>query len=126
MKLGLTMGDPNGIGPEVLLRALTQLQPFDGWEPLIFGDLEVLESMAAQLGSSLRLQAVLAADTPVAAGAIPVRNLAVSKDRCWELGRCDPWGGESAFRFVHEAIVAANQGKIAAIVTGPRRQYAPL
>jgi 4-hydroxythreonine-4-phosphate dehydrogenase len=119
MKLGLTMGDPNGIGPEVLLRALTQLQPFDGWEPLIFGDLEVLESMAAQLGSSLRLQAVLAADTPVAAGAIPVRNLAVSKDRCWELGRCDPWGGESAFRFVHEAIVAANQGKIAAIVTGP-------
>ena len=51
MKLGLTMGDPNGIGPEVLLRALPQLQPFDGWEPLIFGDLEVLESVAARLGS---------------------------------------------------------------------------
>ena len=56
MKLGLTMGDPNGIGPEVLLRALPQLQPFDGWEPLIFGDLEVLESVAALDSESDRLR----------------------------------------------------------------------
>lgn len=119
MKLGLTMGDPNGIGPEVLLRAVAQLQPFDGWEPLIFGDLEVLESVAARLESPLRFQAVASPDSSVAADRIPVRDLAVSENRCWELGRCVPWGGESAFRFVHAAIRAANQGKIAAIVTGP-------
>ena len=119
MKLGLTMGDPNGIGPEVLLRALAQLQPFEGWEPLIFGDLKVLAAVAVRLGSPLRFQAVPDAGTSVADDAVPVRNLAVSKGRCWELGRCDPWGGESAFRFVREAIAAAVQGEIAAIVTGP-------
>jgi len=119
MKLGLTMGDPNGIGPEVLLRALAQLQPFDGWEPLIFGDLEVLESVAVRLESPLRFQAVAESGSSVAADQIPVRDLAVSENRCWELGCCVPWGGESAFRFVHAAILAANQGEIAAIVTGP-------
>ena len=37
IKIGLTMGDPNGIGTEVLLRALQIMHPFQDWEPLIFG-----------------------------------------------------------------------------------------
>ena len=44
-KIGLTMGDPNGIGPEVLIRALKFLYPFQQWEPLIFGDTEILNEM---------------------------------------------------------------------------------
>ena len=42
IKIGLTMGDPNGIGPEVLLRALKSMYPFENWMPLIFGDYEIL------------------------------------------------------------------------------------
>ena len=38
IKIGLTMGDPNGIGTEVLIRALQFLHPFQNWEALIFGD----------------------------------------------------------------------------------------
>ena len=32
VKIGLTMGDPNGIGTEVLIRALQFLHPFQNWE----------------------------------------------------------------------------------------------
>ena len=45
IKIGLTMGDPNGIGAEVLLRALQFMHPFQDWEPLIFGDLKILTGM---------------------------------------------------------------------------------
>ena len=45
INIGLTMGDPNGIGPEVLLRALKLMHPFKNWKPLIFGDKEILTKM---------------------------------------------------------------------------------
>ena len=45
IKIGLTMGDPNGIGTEVLLRALQFMHPFQDWEPLIFGDPKILNEM---------------------------------------------------------------------------------
>ena len=37
--LALAMGDPNGIGADVMLRALDHLFPIKAWQPLIFGDL---------------------------------------------------------------------------------------
>ena len=41
IKIGLKMGDPNGIGAEVLLRALQFMQPFQYWEALIVDDLKI-------------------------------------------------------------------------------------
>ena len=43
--LALTMGDPNGIGAEVMLKALDHLSPIRNWKPLIFGDFRVLEKV---------------------------------------------------------------------------------
>ena len=45
IKIGLTMGDPNGIGAEVLIRALQFMHPFQDWNPYIFGDYEILTKM---------------------------------------------------------------------------------
>ena len=53
--LALTMGDPNGIGAEVMLKALDQLSPFRNWKPLIFGDFRVLEKVRKNLGLDLDL-----------------------------------------------------------------------
>ena len=47
--LALTMGDPNGIGAEVLLKALEGLRPFYNWQPLVFGDMGVLENVRGRL-----------------------------------------------------------------------------
>ena len=51
IKIGFTMGDPNGIGPEVLIRALHFLHPFNKWEPLIFGDLEIIKEINKAVGA---------------------------------------------------------------------------
>ena len=53
--LALTMGDPNGIGAEVMLKALDQLSPIRNWKPLIFGDFRVLEKVRNKLGLDLDL-----------------------------------------------------------------------
>ncbi len=117
--LGLTLGDPNGIGPEVTLRALKELAPFSTWQPLIFGDLEVLQAVNAALGSPVRLQP-WQPETPFPEPPhVPVLDLAVQEGRRWELGTCCAWGGASAFRFVREAIEWAKDQRIAALVTAP-------
>ena len=53
--LALTMGDPNGIGAEVMLKALDRLSPIRNWKPLIFGDFRVLEKVRKNLGLDLDL-----------------------------------------------------------------------
>ncbi len=44
--LGLTMGDPAGIGPEICLRALQEPSVLKRCVPVLFGDAGVLERVS--------------------------------------------------------------------------------
>ena len=46
--IGITMGDPTGIGPEIIVKALSMEEPFQVCRPIVFGDREVL-SRAIQM-----------------------------------------------------------------------------
>src|SRR5690606_16181025 len=49
-RIAITLGDPNGIGPEVVLRCITDLRLTRYMEPLVIGSAHVLGVHAAQLG----------------------------------------------------------------------------
>ena len=124
IKIGFTMGDPNGIGPEVLIRALHYLHPFNEWEPLIFGDLEIIKEINKAVGAPFSYKPISKNhDLPIEelndSFCIPVVDLPVRKNRKWKLGLCSSWGGESAFKFVQNAILWANKKTIDAVVTAP-------
>ena len=124
IKIGFTIGDPNGIGPEVLIRALHYLYPFNKWQPLIFGDLEIIKEISKAVGTSFSYKPIPNNhDMPIEelddSSCIPVIDLPVRKNRKWKLGLCSSWGGESAFKFFHNAILWANKKLIDAIVTSP-------
>ena len=42
LKIGITTGDPAGIGPEIVLKAIDRIKGKDNWLPVVFGDLAVL------------------------------------------------------------------------------------
>ena len=124
INIGLTMGDPNGIGPEVLLRALENMYPFQAWQPLIFGDIEILSEMNKIMGFNFSFEAIsekggVLTNNSRDSFCIPIIDLSVQKNRKWELGTCSVWGGDSSFQFVHGAIDFANRKIIDAIVTAP-------
>ena len=54
--IGLTMGDPNGIGPEIIVRALTKLNSRLDWHPVIFGDAWIIEQDTSKLDSTTQLK----------------------------------------------------------------------
>ena len=105
--IGITMGDPAGVGPEIILKAIADMTPEDRAATRVFGNLATLQAVAGMIGSPL----------------VPGRDFAVT-DLAVEggplpMGRLDPRAGEACFRFIEAAVRAAEAGAIGCIVTAP-------
>ncbi len=117
--IGITMGDPVGIGPEIILKALSFSSIYKTCKPLVIGDLGVLELAKKSTSSSLKIKDV---KTPVSGtykyGQVDV--LCLSK-----LNRDIPWGkptvqtGNAMIKYITTAIDMAISESIGAIVTCP-------
>jgi len=105
--IGITMGDPAGVGPEITLKAVAEMSPQDRNATCIFGCRRTLEAAEAVLGTGLDLGADVAiTDLSVEGAPLP-------------FGTADPRGGDAAFRFIEAAVRAARAGEIGCIVTAP-------
>ncbi|MBW3631429.1 MAG: 4-hydroxythreonine-4-phosphate dehydrogenase PdxA [Chloroflexi bacterium] len=56
--LAITMGDPAGIGPEVVLKALAHIDVYKRCRPLVIGDRRILERAAGWLGRAIQFDIV--------------------------------------------------------------------
>ncbi len=103
-RLALTVGDPAGIGPEIVLKALASTERPEG-EWVVYGPLASLEDRASRFG--LRAPAALGVEV-VDAGGGP-----------FALGQVTAEGGRAAASAVLGAARDALAGRVAAIVTAP-------
>ena len=99
------MGDPAGIGPEIILRALVRA-PETGLEGpfVVYGCPRWMEVVARRLGLNTGLLEV-----------VPVTE--VPEDL--PVGQVSAAGGEAAFQAVYRAAQDAMAGKVRAVVTAP-------
>ncbi|HWA19560.1 MAG TPA: 4-hydroxythreonine-4-phosphate dehydrogenase PdxA [Devosia sp.] len=101
--IGITMGDPAGVGPEVICKALASLDPAVLPSIRVFGSREVLERARHIVGATIDL-APLVED--IATELVP-------------FGKLDPRAGDASFRFIERAVQAELAGEIGCIVTAP-------
>ena len=107
--LGLTMGDPAGIGPEICLRALRDKSVLAECVPVLFGDVGVLLRLAkagfpaniATVVSVAEFNASAAPTTPVV-----VECGALDADKI-EPGKVSAACGQAAYRYIEQSIRAA-------------------
>lgn len=109
--IGITMGDPAGVGPEIILKALTDMDAPERAATRIFGCLTTLEAAQNAIGTTLDLASIAVTDIPVKGAPLP-------------FGKADPRAGDAAFRFVEAAVRAAQTGEIGCIVTAPLNKAA--
>jgi len=125
--VGVTMGDPCGIGPELVLRLLGHRGARKDARFVVFGNRAVLERVAGRLGLPLpRFQTV--EDPPHwrrTAGPCIV-DTTPCPARLALLGRATAEGGRASVRWIEQAINAAVAGHIEAIVTAPINKEAVL
>ncbi|MBV9116106.1 MAG: 4-hydroxythreonine-4-phosphate dehydrogenase PdxA, partial [Acetobacteraceae bacterium] len=122
--LTITMGDPAGIGPEIIVKAAARLRPrIEAGELglVVIGSNPALERARAQFASEISIPEVMETDTdwsPLCAlqagpeGA-PIRPGELSAD-----------GGRFAFQAVERGVRLAQSGRVGGIVTAPLNKEA--
>lgn len=118
VRIGVTMGDPAGIGPEILLAAFEKFghsENADELQLIAIGTASVFERVASTMSRSLHIT------SPNTAAAYPEMALFESARETSPIsvGQISGESGRLAFAAVRTAIELAMGGEIDAIVTNP-------
>lgn len=114
--IGITMGDPCGIGPEIIARVFANGLPE---QAVVIGDARVMERAVRTLNLPLQVQAVASVDDALPdSGLIAVLNVSDLPDDL-PIGQVDARAGRASYDYVVRAIDEALAGNIRAIVTAP-------
>ncbi|WP_218009696.1 4-hydroxythreonine-4-phosphate dehydrogenase PdxA [Actinomadura kijaniata] len=115
--IAITMGDPCGIGPEIVVRACAD--PRLTLPVVVIGDVGVLRRADRVTGAGLEFRPVAsagrAAYTPGTVDVLPESDLPA--DLPW--GVLDARAGAASFRYVRRGIELALAGEVRALVTAP-------
>jgi len=118
--LGLTMGDPAGIGPEVVAKACAMSEVRRVCQPLVIGSLPVMERTVRSLRLSLRVVGVSGhGDAIGRRGIIPVFDPLERPLGRFRMGAVSKQTGAASVAFIMKAVRLAQLGCLDAIVTGP-------
>lgn len=109
--IAITMGDPAGVGPEVCLQLLANVEVREFAAPLIFGDLAILRRCAEKTGLPLPEPSL-------------VRDLTLFDDTDFEPGVVSARTGAAGYGYVIASIEAALAGEIAGVTTAPLNKEA--
>ena len=122
--VAVTMGDPAGVGPEIVARTFADEGFRDSNQALVVGDPGVLERAVELLDLPLRVEGISepedAAFETGAVDVLPVGELPPDLP----FGELDARAGDAAFRYVERATNLAIEGRVAAIATAPLNKEA--
>ena len=125
--VGLTMGDPCGIGPEVVIKALIHSEIYEWCNPVIIGNAASLRETVKMLDIDMVINHISETDiemskvSPNAASVIDIGNLNYEDVT---IGEINPGCGKAAMEWVSHAGRLAMRGAIGGIATAPLNKEA--
>ncbi len=126
--IGITMGCPVGIGPEIILRFVAEKKSFGRFLPIVIGDIDLLSRCAKEM----RVDIEIVPWQP--GGAINLEKLQVivpeasegyslhAENLYW--GKPDKETAHAAAAYITKAVQLIGQGELDAMVTCPIAKYA--
>ncbi len=118
--IGITMGDPVSVGPEIAIKALTNEDIYSICNPILIGDFKVAERIRDLLNINVELQKI---DSPNQAefnfGKIDILDMDNFDHEKTKLGEISADAGKAAFENIKKVIDLALAEEIDATVTGP-------
>ena len=116
-RIGITLGDPGGIGPETVLKALSPGNSLPKVSYLLFGSSSVIEEEKRTLGLNIEIQP----DEKTKESQIPSISLLEIETSLKTVKKGSPSkeNGEASFLFFKKAVEEAEKGTVQALVTAP-------
>ena len=117
--LGITMGDPASIGPEITVKTLIDPKIYISCNPLVVGDAAVMERAVKTIGADgIKIHAVTSvSEAKFEPGIIDVYDLGLVDIDKLETGKVSKMAGEAAFQYVKKVIELAMADEIDGTVT---------
>lgn len=123
--LAITMGDPAGIGPEIIVKALQEKATYDKCKPVVTGDAAVMEWAVRQLDAPLRVNPINNVnEAHFEYGTIDVIDLHCVDMQTFVPGVVAPQCGNAAFVSIVKAIELAMADEVDGTVTAPLNKEA--
>ena len=117
IKLGISMGDPNGVGIEIILKIFEDERMFDFFIPIIFAPIKLLERQKQHFNFTTNLFLVKDIKNHCN-GKLNVYNIKMLEGEL-VFGQYSEAAGLLAFESINEASTALKEGKVDALVTSP-------
>ena len=118
--IGIPIGDPAGIGPEIALKSLLHQDILQQCNPLLIGDTQILQHIIDSYSLPLTIQTTL---DPRSANyergqavVYEVKNLDMAQ---LAIGQVQAMCGQAAFDYIKTSVDLANAGHIDAVATTP-------
>ncbi len=120
--IALTLGDPNGIGPEIAVKAAAEFARHGGQRVVLVGDASIIDHYHAQHARDLAL-------VPFAAGArrdtaITFHDVPALSKANFRPGVVDAAAGRATVAYLEAALELARAGQVRAIVGCPHSETA--
>jgi len=119
--IAVTMGDPCGIGPEIIARALADAEVNAVCRPVVVGDAAAMERGIAVAGSGQPVMRVTLDDlaTLNASGRVPVLQTGTLSGADMEYGQPTRATGEAVYTYITTATALCMNGSVSAMATAP-------
>ncbi|HIM38150.1 MAG TPA: 4-hydroxythreonine-4-phosphate dehydrogenase PdxA [Dehalococcoidia bacterium] len=123
--IAITMGDPCGIGPEVVVKALADHWVYASCRPVVVGNTYAMERAVELTGSTLRINTVEdPANSGRDSGKIDVVDIGNLNPEDITVGKINPVCGQAAMEWVTKAGQLAMAGSVQALATAPLNKEA--
>jgi 4-hydroxythreonine-4-phosphate dehydrogenase len=118
--IGITMGDPTGIGPEVVVKALSSASLYRICRPVVLGDAAILEREKQLLKSGITINIInKIAEAAFSYGTLDLIALSALNPQTALFGHPTQETGRAMGNYIVRAVNMALAGELHAIVTGP-------
>ncbi len=119
-RIAITLGDPNGVGPEIALKSVRELSRLRIAQPVLVGSPRALRAHAARLGNAIpNMRAATSLPARIPPGEWVVLHGAEEDAFEPMFGQVAPEAGAQAMRAVERAAALCLTGEVDAMVTAP-------
>lgn len=118
--IAVPIGDPAGVGPEIVAKAVADKEVFDVANCVIVGDKKIVENAIKIAGADLTVNTITEPEEgdyrEGILNLIDLDNVDMSE---FEFGKVNGMCGKAAYEYIAKSIELANEGKVDAVATTP-------
>lgn len=118
--IGITMGDPASIGPEITIKALADVKVYERCNPVVVGDVSVMKDAVKIVGmeDKIKIHGISKIEDAVfQSGVIDVYDMGLVDIQELKRGEVSVIAGHAAFEYVKKVIELAMDHEVDATVT---------